>query len=54
MKNRLAALIAATVIGMSLMPPAASAEDAEGPPTRSHSHSPMGCAASGSTTRTPK
>ncbi len=31
MKNRLAALIAATVIGMSLMPPAASAEDAEGP-----------------------
>ena len=31
MKNRLAALIVATVIGMSLMPPAASAEDAEGP-----------------------
>lgn len=31
MKNRLVALIAAVVVGMSLMPPVAGAEDAEGP-----------------------
>ena len=31
MKNRLVALIAAVVVGMSLVPPVASAEDAEGP-----------------------
>lgn len=53
MKNRLVALIAAVVVGMSLVPPVASAEDAEGP-TRSHSRSPMGCAASASMIRTPK
>ena len=29
MKNRLVALIAAVVVGMSLVPPVASAEDAE-------------------------
>lgn len=31
MKNRLVALIAAVVVGMSLVPPVAGAEDAEGP-----------------------
>lgn len=31
MKNRLVAFIAAVVVGMSLVPPVAGAEDAEGP-----------------------